>query len=271
MIKKTGIFIDLDGTLLNDKYEISRYSKDALSFFDKEKYKIYLVTGKSYETSINFYKELNLKTALVTSQGQEISFLNNDKNLITLQNQDIEDILNNIKWNLDIDNIILLSKKYAFYTINPDDALIKRVSNNEILRYNNKIKNNKILSIYINFKNTVEQEVKDEATKQSCESKTLDFSYWHRGLNHQTIIAKPKSVGKEFAMKIIAEFDNLDFTVAIGNGMTDKQMIIHSDIGIAMLNSEDDLKAAANIVTNKNNNDNGVVDIINQLIIDKTI
>jgi hydroxymethylpyrimidine pyrophosphatase-like HAD family hydrolase len=57
--------------------------------------------------------------------------------------------------------------------------------------------------------------------------------------------------------------------MAIGDSLNDEGMIRWAGVGVAMANGDDRLKAMADMVTEKSNDDDGVADIIEQYVLGK--
>jgi hydroxymethylpyrimidine pyrophosphatase-like HAD family hydrolase len=73
------------------------------------------------------------------------------------------------------------------------------------------------------------------------------------------------------ALQILCEKNELSFEkiISFGDASSDKNMIINSDIGVAMANASEDIKKIANYVTKQDNNANGVYNFINDMIMNK--
>ncbi|AGB41734.1 HAD-superfamily hydrolase, subfamily IIB [Halobacteroides halobius DSM 5150] len=63
------VAIDLDGTLLNDKGEITEYTKEVLLRLKEKGIKIILASGRPYQSMLNFAQELNLDMPLISNNG----------------------------------------------------------------------------------------------------------------------------------------------------------------------------------------------------------
>lgn len=57
--------------------------------------------------------------------------------------------------------------------------------------------------------------------------------------------------------------------IACGDGLNDISMIKYAGLGIAMKNAYDEVKNNADMVTELNNDENAVADVINRFIINK--
>lgn len=52
------IGLDLDGTLLTENKVISNYNKEIIKKLIENGHEVFLVTGRSYDGAISYYKEL---------------------------------------------------------------------------------------------------------------------------------------------------------------------------------------------------------------------
>ncbi|MDE5586959.1 MAG: HAD-IIB family hydrolase, partial [Bacilli bacterium] len=69
---KKYIFIDIDGTLLNSKGEVTEETKDAIEKAQKEGYQIVLCTGRSIRHTLRFQKKCQASSYLIVCSGGQI-------------------------------------------------------------------------------------------------------------------------------------------------------------------------------------------------------
>uniref|UniRef100_UPI003015FAA4 HAD-IIB family hydrolase n=1 Tax=Oceanobacillus massiliensis TaxID=1465765 RepID=UPI003015FAA4 len=67
--KKHLIALDLDGTLLTDKKEISSRTKQTILTAMDEGHIVVIATGRPHRASIDYYKQLGLNTPMVNFNG----------------------------------------------------------------------------------------------------------------------------------------------------------------------------------------------------------
>ena len=72
------IFSDLDGTLLNSKSKLSKYSISVIEKLSMMDHLFCLITARPRRTSIHYYNKLHLLTPLVNYNGSRIHIPNND-------------------------------------------------------------------------------------------------------------------------------------------------------------------------------------------------
>ena len=239
---KTGIFLDLDGTLLNSNWEISKENLEYLKSI-MNKYNIYLITGSSLSGSLQFYKQLGLDTWFITSNGMTISKPN-------------EDIFNSVH--------IPHSLVEEFIKKNNDEFLIDGPDN----FYKSKNFN---LSLRLGKK-----EVKD-----ITDLKRVDHIYSNKLINDidglrvmewsidptkKIYIYAPEEIDKKVALLDVKEMDKLERIIYIGDGRNDISSMKVADISIAMKNSYDFVKQEANVVTKYTNNESGVARALKEIL-----
>jgi len=132
-MKKIGIFIDLNGVLLNSDNSISNLDKKVIQKV-KDTHNVYLNTGMSEINSIRYYNELNLDTKLITSIGHVISNPSDKNYKPIIKYIDVEgcfEIIEEIKQKYQINNYLLESTDGNCYIKNKDlnNHLIRLIFN----------------------------------------------------------------------------------------------------------------------------------------------
>lgn len=270
---KKGLFLDLDGTLLDSHYKISEKNREAIKKAKEKGWKIYLATGKSFLISNKWAFDLKIDTPLITSQGQVI--VKYPLEIIKFMTQDFgytkrilkSDILKPILKNWTIETID------AFWTLRKENnQTLKLIDNYEkkIFEYSEKneqdLLHSAIIGIYFDIPKTKDEKLLKLMRKLNRAFPSKDFQYWYTEYDSTTITVKPRAVNKWTAIQIIKDMDKLDFIAAIGNGYSDRPMILNADIGIAMKNSQQKVKDSANWVSKYDNDEDGVAHEIEKLL-----
>ena len=274
------IFIDLDGTLLNDYKEISEENINQLNRAYNEKDVLSIITtGRQ----LGFVKELCdnynciFGDIVIASNGAIV------KNLRT--NQYIN------KMFFDMDDIDKFLKIYEeekleyilVYTEN--DAFIREVDQNIVKKlsfksmsdlYNNEYQGDANLCVMGGGISNLNQAIKriEAYNKLSCSS----ISKYVQTLNDGTVLKRDyfdivlKGCSKQAAInKVIKEFGfKHDEIMIIGDGGNDIPMFECGGLKVAMANAEDILKEKADYITDTNNND-GVAKAIKKFIFNEDI
>lgn len=235
----TGIFLDLDGTLLNDSNNISQEDFDFIKN-NKDKYKFYFSTGKSFSSIFTLYSSLELDTWLITSQGTLIIKPSTNEVIKNFIDEKDLKIIESMKFN----NIVFDMNEFYYQRgfVGIDLSKNKKRINT--------IKN--VLGIYIKTNNKIVT--------------SLDMYKWDIGNNKTVKILRPNGINKEMAMKEIIKKDKLSKTIFIGNGRADINSIKQADIGISMINAHKNVKDSAKIITKFDNNNSGVSKILNKIL-----
>ena len=78
-----------------------------------------------------------------------------------------------------------------------------------------------------------------------------------------------KGISKGNALEATAKQAGVDLknTIAIGDGDNDLSMILKAGLGVAMINGEEHVKAAADYITERNAEENGVAEVIEKFIL----
>ena len=99
LMTKKLIFIDLDGTLLNDSFELTPYTLKTLKEVSKRGHKIVLASGRPPRAILPYYEELGLTTPFIAYNGTYVADPN-DPSFPPLKKafplEDVKDILSKI-------------------------------------------------------------------------------------------------------------------------------------------------------------------------------
>lgn len=245
------IATDLDGTLLNDKKEISEYNKKILlELTNNYNVELILSSGRPIE-GIKKYKEVlqNNNYSIIFNGA---SIVDNDGNVI--YKKTIEENISK--------EIIELSQKYNIcmhvynngkYIVSKKDFPIKSYVQKEqtinvIYGIDNAddYKFDKILILgEREILNNLKNEIDLKFNVHSC------FS----GEKFLEIVSKEANKGN--ALKWICSNKGIDIknAAAFGDNFNDVEMIEYAGIGVAMGNAEKDVKQKANYITLSNNED----------------
>lgn len=237
----TGIFIDLDGTLLNDNDQISQEDLSYLLSI-KDKYNIYITTGKAYDLAIDYYNKLQLDTWLISSQGQVITKGDRKHNTFIDKKYISE----------------LIRMNYSGLVIETNNCYFEQgyigidLKSNKLKTNNIEDIDDTILGIYVRHNDKLEID--------------LDMYSWDIGNNNSLTILRPKGINKETAFDFVKESDKLEKTIFIGNGRSDVNSMLKSDISIAMNNSFESVKENAIHISVDDNNNSGVSKTLRKIL-----
>ncbi|MBR1416469.1 MAG: HAD family hydrolase [Bacilli bacterium] len=257
---KYAIFIDIDGTLLNDNNIVSNRTKNIIHNIIDLGHKVVLCTGRTRIYAEKISKEIGASSYVISSNGAEIYDYKENKVIYSslISKSVIVDILHeiknrNAKITLAIDNIeYIIGKKYNYY-----QKYIPKNYNSFINNHNTKqamiIAQNKDLKILRDVI-SVYDDVEITNKNTILEEQGSWFSIVKKGTS------KGESI-KEFCNYFNISNENI---ISIGNDYNDIPMFNQSKISIAVSNAIEDLKNKADIITESNNND-GVAKALEKL------
>jgi len=267
---KYFIFTDIDGTLFDhDTHSIPESALKAMIQAKENGHKIFLSSGRSYSDIDEVFKTLPID-GMVLGCGGQIIINNQQISTTTMPKEVVFELINFLKSNdigfsLEcVNNIYIYGYAYEMYR-----GWLKYMNNyipftddelDEILAKRNTYKLDKIkeedynhvlkLSFFAKEKEIVEQYLK---TMPTCLFAYFDHMdpVIHSGEFYM------KEVNKASGMDKVLEYYNhpLEYTIALGDSLNDKEMIEHASIGIAMENGQQALKDIADFVTKKVNED----------------
>lgn len=288
------IAIDLDGTLLNSNGIISHETKETLQKIKDKDIKIVLASGRMVDSIKTISNEIGNQKYLIAGNGaivydiekQEIlykNYLKKEKVLDVIKICEENSIYYNIytenellttslKYNVlyyykenanreekDRMKISIVNDMYDYVLNSQRDDYLKiticdedRMIFNSIIRKIKQIKEIDVLDVeHMSRKNIVQG------------TETIELSYSYTEVSAQ-------NVDKWEAINYILEQENIhkDHVIAIGDNINDKRMIENAGLGIAMVGSTPAVTEIANIITAKNNNEDGVAKELKKIILD---
>ena len=250
MKKIKAVILDLDGTLLDDDKKISDKTIDFLKSI-KNDIKIILASARQISTIKPYLNQIDI----LDKDNYTICFngslvVNNEEDII-FSSYIGKDVLNNI------DSFILENNiKWTYYLY--DNRLLR----NDIIDLNMFINQNKIYKI-VGVSATEEiQKIKKKLPKYILDNLEITSSEENR------IEFVAKGMTKVKAIEMLLNKLNIrkEEIIAIGDGDNDIEMIKYAGIGIAMLNAPDIVKKHADIITKYSNNNDGIYDVLKNVL-----
>ena len=269
MIK--AVFIDIDGTLLNSKKQVTINTRKKIKECIENNVKIILVSGRSRLFTMNIQKEIESSPYIISSNGAEIYDIKNNKILYSdyLNKEVLENLLeyansNNLKISFIYESDLVMNK----YIFSDEKDKVKSIE--EIKQIINSENILQCVISDINFekmekartflkKNFKEVKITNESKRFINEKLKSSSSYF--------CDITSKTVSKGVAVKELCRC--LDFKkeeiVVIGDGKNDISMFELTENSVAMGNALDELKIIAKYVTDSNDED-GVVKILAKIL-----
>ncbi|AZV56146.1 Cof-type HAD-IIB family hydrolase [Clostridium sp. AWRP] len=268
------IAMDMDGTLLNDDKSISKYNEEMIYKAMKSGVKVVISSGR-LPVTLGFYIDTVFKNQPVICCNGAI-VLDENKNIIKSNLLDKEAILKVID--------ILREKKDTYYHFYSDNILYsERVSHatRKFYKFNENMDRDFRLEIKI-IKDSKEfiQNNGSCINKMVVIDKDIDYlNELREKINEVSKIDTTKSdihnieiiskgVSKGSGLKFLAEYYHIsiDECIAVGNDENDESMIKEAGLGIAVANAREFLKKSADYVTEKDNNNGAIGEVIKKFI-----
>lgn len=263
------IAVDMDGTFLNNdkKYNKIRFLKQYKQLKQKEIHFV-VASGNQLYTLQNYFPEIKDEIAFIAENGayvvdanHEVEFAHFSQDLVKIMQENISTYYDS--------GLILCGKRSAYIdTAVPEKNLEK-------------------LNKYFKQLRRVEDfaTVDDQICKVTLDTTDYDFAEMYQTLQQLPFIvdgsAKLVSSGfgfidiivpnkhKAHGLQLLQQRWNIPASqvLAIGDNFNDLEMVKQSGFGFAIANAVDELKQVANFVTQKNNEQEAVLDLIDQVLL----
>lgn len=277
MLKYKLICVDMDGTLLNSKKEITQRSLDAIKKAHELGVKLVIATGRIF-VSAGYYGDLiGVKAPIIASNGAYVREKDGEK-VIFEEYLSMEECT----------NIVSILKEYNivphFYSF---DTIYTSKIIHSSLAYKNanaKLPRSRQVKIeviddweklFLKRPKLIKTMAVDDDGDKVLQAKerflSLDKFEVVSSFN-KSFEVMPRGTSKGNAVKKICEYYGVhpSEVIAIGDNENDISMIEYAGLGIAMGNSEEKVKEIANYITESNNRD-GVAMAIEKFILDDGI
>ena len=271
------IAIDLDGTLLTDEKRISEANKIMLQKLMKIGYEIVIATGRRYSTAKKFVEVVDKNLVILANNGNVVRNIKDDK-VILKRYLDVDDFHTLIKegkkkelypiihsdyFDEGYDILIELDandKKYSSYLTGSIDGY-KRVEDFM------KVEDPRALTVvYLGDKDKLESFDLEAKTK-------YPDKYSSHVMENITIAGALLEVMHPLGSKWLSleEYSkskgiSREEIIAIGDDNNDIEMIKKAGLGIAMKNASEGVKNVADIITEEDNNEDGVAHILREVL-----
>jgi Cof subfamily protein (haloacid dehalogenase superfamily) len=246
------IALDVDGTLLNDNYQITDRTKFAVRKAHEAGAQIVLCTGRGPQNTIPLLTELGLQGIVITHNGAA-----------TVQSEDNK-VLHQVAFTVEnIKPFIAYCRKFKlhFALCSPLELFVEELDAAAEAMYKNfmlepyVVDDVSLLDIpMVKLSVFGEQTVIDQME--------VDWHAMNNPLNvirsgHRFIDIMHPEATKGHALRRFAEGEGIDreLILAIGNYYNDLEMLQYAGLGVAMDNSPEPLKLLADQTTSYNNED----------------
>ena len=254
------IVMDLDGTALNSRNEMSDNLQNILKFLlGNNKCRVILASGRSISSMKPIAENLGLNAPLITLNGGVI--INPVSNKIHLEKNLPEGIYNDsieILQKLKMDFVIYSSSRVYAEKPSHITDILKRYTDNTVEWLDNyQTVNMPIKILFI-------PESKKAVNLVRTHTRHLNIDIIDSGFSFVEIV--PKGVNKGAALRKVSDMMNIERNeiIAFGDNENDIEMLQFAGTGVAMGNAPDHVKKEADLVTETNDND-GIFNILNRI------
>lgn len=269
-MKRRLLFLDLDGTLLNDEKQITTGNRQALEKALQDGHGVIITTGRPLRSAMEQARNLGL--------DQPGCFF------IAYNGALIYDWAKNAqvyKRSLPVQTVIRLFRQAEkmgvhIQTYDTWDVLVEpRCDDTEVRRYCQLIRMD--FKVMENVETALQEEpVKCLAINFDRKDGLLAFQAWIRENMAEEVDCffscdqymeiVPKGMSKGDAVKRLCRMLQVDIAdaVAAGDAANDLTMIRTAGIGVAMANATEEVKAAAQYITKRDNNHDGIAEVVEQ-------
>jgi Cof subfamily protein (haloacid dehalogenase superfamily) len=265
--------LDLDGTLLNDNCEISPENLVSIEKAIGAGIKVIITTGRSYPSAKKYINQVSSPDPAITYTGAVIQ--NHEKIIrrITINNDITHDLLNTIKGigyspiiyltdnNKYFENLGRFKNSFLQFSTGTDSKLIKT---EDLFEKNWR----DVIRISVaGGKDDVPLLHSAIREKYGKKIKTVDtyFPSW----NFYLFEILDKSCSKSIALSYICNMYGIERSevITVGDNNNDLDMIRWAGLGAVMKNGLASVLSEADYITEKNNNENGVSEVIEKFIL----
>ena len=286
------ITIDLDGTLLNGYGEVTEYTKNIIKKVTEKGILVVLASGRISESVLTIAKEIGADKYYISGNGSVLYDIQKDEILYEnyLNKEKVLEIVdlcekNSIYYNIYTENSVIaksLNYNVAFYNYeNTKKSSDKKTEINiveDVYNYIKKLNTNKFLKITIcdeskivfssilkklkNISNIDVLEVSHMSQKKiKSGTEEISVGYYYTEVSS-------KNVDKWYAIEEIMKRENIkqEEVISLGDNNNDILMIKNAGLGVAMGNSNEQVKKVADFIT-KTNNEDGVAKALENIVL----
>lgn len=270
---KKIIFLDLDGTLLDDKKNVPESNLSAIQEALKQGHKVVISTGRPLCSAKKLFPLLGMDGEgcyAITYNGGLIYDIYNQKTLFQ-QTLPLEYV------------------RYIFQKADEHNLFMQTYSDDEILCHRD-TPEGRAYSLRNKIDMVVVPDVFEVLGNQEpCKTLAIAENYNHKKLeDFRKIVADwakdkvdiffscyeylefvPIGISKGAAIRFLADHLNIPMenTIAVGDAENDIPMIEAANLGVAMKNAGNDIKQHADYITEQDNNEGGVGEVIRKFML----
>ncbi|WP_323703973.1 HAD family hydrolase [Mammaliicoccus sp. Dog046] len=275
-----AIFLDMDGTILNENNRVSDYTNEIIQEVRESGVKVFIATGRAYDEISTLVPEsfevdgiLSSNGAVGYIQGKEIFKhqlpMHTVYKLIDLaeQHQIYYELFpyykNRIALKRDKDLLISEISSDDRGDVEDNEWQSRQESLREKMNWVDEIPEDAYSKFYFFKRNKSEIKKWEAVVKPLVEEMNISTSH----STECNLEVMPEGVNKATAIEATLKYLDIQEdvkTYAIGDSDNDRQMLEHVDHPIVMKNAADHIKALGKEVTSKTNVENGVAEYLKE-------
>lgn len=273
-MEKYLICIDLDSTFLKDNKSISFRARRYIRKLVRKGHYFIINTGRPHQGSLQFLKKLKINQPMIVNNGSVIieydkeykrvtnyhTFENNKEILLDLYNE-VKDYL----------NVVAVTSIFDFYTTSLEKCPFFIIHKDPTITFHEGDINSLLSTPPLRSEFFIKKEFIDEFMKifsKEKYQKEFDYTAWGEWDGIFSFEIFPKGVSKGKAMEFLAEKLNINpkNTIAFGDQLNDISMLEFANDGVAIKNAREEVKSIANHITKKDNNHDGVISYLKEIL-----
>ena len=270
---KKILFTDLDGTLLNNDKLVSQGNREAIERLLEAGHYFVVATGRPTKSAFKVVEKLGLTMpgCYMIAYNGGVIFDCHNKELVMEKKLPLEYV----------HYLFKEAEKYGLYiqTYGEDDKIIANCDGPELKFYTKGTSKALSCEICSDIQNALCSEPNKALFIDLSGERNLKFweehKDWEAGRCESTFSCKeyleylPLGVSKGNAVRTLCEMLEVDIqnAYAAGDERNDISMIEAAGVGVAMKNAVDEAKSAADYITENDNNNDGIAEIIDKLIL----
>ncbi len=257
--KKYLIVIDMDSTLLTDDKTITLASAKYLKSLQDEGHIVMLASGRPKRSLLYYYNQIGLNSPLICYNGAycfhpsdpnfKVTHFTFPKEIIKEIYIDCGDAISNVM--CETDDKIWLEK--------PDEELSRFFWHDGLkINYGNILESLDEDPWTMIMQDTDSTKPDERIDKAVAKHKGYAVRYWFKAEYSEIYF---KKISKAVCIKRAARYYHIKRKniICVGDSYNDMEMIKYAGIGVAMINGVEELKKAATITTEFDNNNDGVM------------
>lgn len=227
------IALDMDGTLLQDDWGVSKHTKEVIKQALAQNIQVVLCTGRPLSMCEHYAKDLQLDSYIITNNGAEIWTV------------DHELIERHIFTPGKVERLWNLGKKYNLHmwTVAVDGIFSKSTRPDDFSQHE---------WLKIGYGNLDEQ-MKTNLLHELEEDSTIEIT----NSSPTNIEINQAGVNKVHAVQRLCQLSDIsmDEVMAVGDSINDAKMIQEVGLGVAVANAQQEILDIAKVITASNNED----------------